>query len=87
MRIDIRHIKSVPLFIEAGIGFSLIYYSSFASKNVSAHYQFEVQICIISKASDFSIGLRYLYYSNSALNGLTLVLILSPYLLLNAFNL
>jgi len=65
LQYPVGYIKNVPLFIEAGIGFSLINDTSFAGKNVSTHYQFEDRLGIVAKASDFSIGLRYLHYSNA----------------------
>jgi hypothetical protein len=60
--------KSNPIFVEFGIGVSLLDDTRFAGKNVSTHYQFEDRLGIVMKFGKNkrdSIALRYLHYSNA----------------------
>ncbi|MDN3380616.1 MULTISPECIES: acyloxyacyl hydrolase [unclassified Pseudoalteromonas] len=65
LQYPIGHIKNIPISIEAGIGFSLIDDTYFASKNVSTHYQFEDRIGFVAEFGDVTTALRYLHYSNA----------------------
>lgn len=60
-----------PLFLELGIGASLVRDRKFAGKDIGSHYQFEDRIGFIIKPSIHSpheFGIRYLHYSNGGLN-------------------
>jgi len=57
-----------PLYIEFGIGFSLLDDTKFAGKDVSTHYQFEDRLGLVTRFGDnlkHSVALRYLHYSNA----------------------
>lgn len=60
--------KSKPVYIEFGIGLSLLDDTQFAGKNVSTHYQFEDRIGIVTKLGknqEHTLALRYFHYSNA----------------------
>lgn len=55
------------VWLELGIGLSLLDDTQFAGKNVSTHYQFEDRIGLVTKFGENnkqSVSLRYLHYSN-----------------------
>lgn len=60
--------QAKPIFVEFGIGVSLLDDTRFAGKDVSTHYQFEDRLGIVmkfGKNNRDSIALRYLHYSNA----------------------
>ncbi|MBU3023873.1 acyloxyacyl hydrolase [Aestuariibacter sp. A3R04] len=60
-----------PLYIEAGIGASLVNDREFAGKNIGSHYQFEDRLGLLLSldgADQQQIALRYMHYSNGGLN-------------------
>lgn len=61
----VGHIGTIPICVEAGIGFSLINDTYFAGKNVSTHYQFEDRIGFVADFGEITAALRYLHYSNA----------------------
>ena len=59
------------LYVEFGIGFSLLTEDEFAGKDVGSHYQFEDRLGIVSRFGakrQHQIALRYFHYSNAGLS-------------------
>ncbi|KZN65919.1 hypothetical protein N473_10145 [Pseudoalteromonas luteoviolacea CPMOR-1] len=68
IRYPITKLNTYPLFLEFGIGVSLLDDTQFAGKNVSTHYQFEDRLGIVMKFGENfsqSVALRYFHYSNA----------------------
>ena len=64
----ITQIADKPIFIEFGIGVSLLDDTVFAGKNVSTHYQFEDRLGLVmkfGKNNRQSVAIRYFHYSNA----------------------
>ncbi|GGE85826.1 acyloxyacyl hydrolase [Pseudoalteromonas gelatinilytica] len=60
------NVKSMPVYVEFGIGVSLLDDTHFAGKNVSTHYQFEDRLGLVADlGSGSTLALRYLHYSNA----------------------
>jgi len=60
------NVKSMPVYVEFGIGVSLLDDTHFAGKNVSTHYQFEDRLgLVVDLGSGSTLALRYLHYSNA----------------------
>jgi len=60
------NVKNMPVYVEFGIGVSLLDDTRFAGKNVSTHYQFEDRLGLVADlGDDSSLALRYLHYSNA----------------------
>tara|TARA_Y100000588_G_scaffold145664_1_gene159489 strand:- start:124 stop:660 length:537 start_codon:yes stop_codon:yes gene_type:complete len=60
------NVKNMPVYVEFGIGVSLLDDTHFAGKNVSTHYQFEDRLGLVADLDDDStLVLRYLHYSNA----------------------
>ena len=60
-----------PLYLEAGIGASLVNDRHFAGKNIGSHYQFEDRLGFLlslDEQENNQIALRYMHYSNGGLN-------------------
>ena len=65
---QIGTIKQAPLFLEAGIGLSLIEDTTFADKDVSTHYQFEDRLGLMMQFGNNNqhhVAVRYFHYSNA----------------------
>ncbi|MBO9491849.1 acyloxyacyl hydrolase [Endozoicomonas sp. G2_1] len=66
----IAEYRHTPIYLEFGIGVSLLDDTKFAGKNVGSHYQFEDRLGIktyFGKGNRHSLGLRYFHYSNAGL--------------------
>jgi len=61
----IGSVANIPVYLEAGIGVSLINDTHFAGKNVSTHYQFEDRFGFVADFGNTKAALRYLHYSNA----------------------
>jgi lipid A 3-O-deacylase len=64
----IAQLANKPIFVEFGIGVSLLDDTVFAGKNVSTHYQFEDRLGLVmqfGKNNQQSVALRYFHYSNA----------------------
>jgi hypothetical protein len=62
---------SYDLFVEFGIGFSLLTEREFAGKDVGSHYQFEDRLGIVwryGKKRQHQVAVRYFHYSNAGLS-------------------
>ena len=60
------NLKNMPVYVEFGIGVSLLDDTHFAGKNVSTHYQFEDRLGLVADLGDDStLAVRYLHYSNA----------------------
>jgi len=60
-----------PLYLEAGIGASLVNDRHFAGKNIGSHYQFEDRLGLLLSLDEQEVNqlaLRYMHYSNGGLN-------------------
>lgn len=61
-------VANKPLFVEFGIGISLLSDTNFAGKDVSTHYQFEDRLGLVYPLDDehsHLVALRYFHYSNA----------------------
>ncbi|WP_372762227.1 acyloxyacyl hydrolase [Pseudoalteromonas sp.] len=58
-------ISNTPIYVEAGIGISLIDETQFADKNISTHYQFEDRIGLVADFGETNVALRVIHYSNA----------------------
>ncbi|WP_086933216.1 acyloxyacyl hydrolase [Agarilytica rhodophyticola] len=66
-REGVRH----PIFIEGGIGASLVHDRKFAGKDIGSHYQFEDRLGVIiglDKERSRELSIRYMHYSNGGLD-------------------
>ena len=61
----ISSVRGIPLYLEAGIGISLVNDTHFAGKNVSTHYQFEDRLGFVADFGKTKAAVRYLHYSNA----------------------
>ena len=58
-------INNTPIYVEAGIGISLVDETYFAGKNISTHYQFEDRIGLVADFGETNVALRIIHYSNA----------------------
>jgi len=59
--------SNTPVYLEAGIGISLIKNTYFAGKDISTHYQFEDRIGLVASFEQVDVALRVIHYSNAGL--------------------
>ena len=71
----VKHLTTIadqyPVYLEAGIGASLVDDRTFAGKDIGSHYQFEDRIGFIfslNKKETHQVSLRYMHYSNAGLS-------------------
>ncbi|NVK56866.1 MAG: acyloxyacyl hydrolase [Alteromonadaceae bacterium] len=62
-----------PVFLEAGIGVSVVSDQHFAGKDIGSHYQFEDKLGLIvalkeSESIQHNFAMRFIHYSNGGLN-------------------
>jgi len=66
----ISSIENIPIYVELGIGISLLTDTTFAGKDVSTHLQFEDRLGLIfplNAEGNHHISVRYLHYSNAGI--------------------
>ena len=64
-------INEQQIFVEFGIGFSILDDTNFAGKDVGGHFQFEDRLGLMTKFgtnNEHQVALRYFHYSNGGLN-------------------
>ena len=62
---------SYPVYLEAGIGASLVNDREFAGKDIGSHYQFEDRLGLVMSLDEddsAQVSVRYMHYSNAGLN-------------------
>ncbi|WP_462175539.1 acyloxyacyl hydrolase [Pseudoalteromonas gelatinilytica] len=67
----IGSINQKKIFVEFGIGLSLLDDTNFAGKDVGGHFQFEDRLGLMTRFGEndkHQIALRYFHYSNGGLN-------------------
>lgn len=63
----IMELSGQQIFLEFGIGASILDDTRFAGNDVSTNYQFEDRIGILTRFGKHSLGLRLLHYSNAGI--------------------
>jgi lipid A 3-O-deacylase len=58
-------ISHTPIYVEAGIGISLVDETHFAGKNISTHYQFEDRVGLVADFGTTNVAVRVIHYSNA----------------------
>ncbi|WP_137165356.1 acyloxyacyl hydrolase [Salinimonas lutimaris] len=71
----VKHLTTIadkyPVYLEAGIGASLVDDRTFAGKDIGSHYQFEDRIGFIFSLDNkerHQVSVRYMHYSNAGLS-------------------
>ena len=71
--IDTTWLGDVDVYLEAGIGLSVVSDQHFAGKDIGSHYQFEDNLGLIidldeSEKLTQQVAVRFIHYSNGGLN-------------------
>lgn len=64
-------IRDKQVFVEFGIGMSILDDTNFAGKDVGGHFQFEDRLGLMTRFgtnNEHQVALRYFHYSNGGLN-------------------